>query len=81
MTSSQHFYLNTWYFQRFPAEIHLVHVKEDYVDDISGALAAGDGLSVLGIFIEANATFNTKETSWFNVITMKMIKTHICNAL
>ena len=40
----------------FPAEVHLVHVHEDYLDDPTGAYADPEGLSVLGIFIVGGAT-------------------------
>lgn len=58
-----------YFFKRFPAEIHLVHVKEDYVENPTAALDTDDGLSVLGIFIEANSAFKSVETAWFNVIS------------
>ena len=30
-------------------EMHLVHVKKDYLDDVNEALASPDGLAVVGI--------------------------------
>jgi len=52
--------------QRLPAELHLVHVKEDYVSE-SGidpeAFVAGDGLAVLAIFLEGGKS--ESESSWF----------------
>ena len=53
---------------RFPAELHMVHVKEDYVMedgtvDSSAAFAAADGLAVLGIFIREG----TDDATWFDV--------------
>ena len=60
---------------RYPAELHLVHVKEDYVAidgsvDFDDALEAEDGFAYLAIFIKrnANTTTLTHDTSWFNVI-------------
>ena len=55
-------------FNRFPADLHMVHVKEDYVMedgtvDTSAAFAAPDGLAVLGIFIKEG----TDDTTWFDV--------------
>ena len=54
---------------RFPAELHMVHVKEDHVSqdrtvDLNSALAAEDGLAVLGIFVTGGADSAT----WFDVI-------------
>ena len=54
---------------QYPAEVHLVHVREDYVNDISAALADPSGLSVLGIFIEGGANSTEVDTTWFDVIS------------
>ena len=51
---------------RNAAEVHLVHVREDYINDISGALADSEGLAVLGIFIEGGAD-DDADTAWFDV--------------
>ena len=56
---------------RFPAELHMVHVKEDHVSqdgtvDLDAALAAEDGLAVLGIFVTGGA--DTDSATWFDVI-------------
>ena len=60
---------------RYPAELHLVHVKENYVAidgsvNFDSALEAQDGFAILAIFIKGNAnvTTLTHDTSWFNVI-------------
>ena len=58
--------------QQFPAEVHLVHVHEDYLTNIPGALADPEGLSVLGIFIvggATNATFFDKVSDAAKEIT------------
>ena len=52
---------------RNAAEVHLVHVREDYKDDISGALDDPEGLAVLAIFIEGGAA-ETNDTCWFDPI-------------
>ncbi len=49
--------------ERSSAELHLVHVKEDYIncDDwtvLPGAFEAGDGLSVLGIFLRDGGSYD-----------------------
>ena len=54
---------------RFPGELHMVHVKEDYVSedgtvDLDSALMAEDGLAVFGIFITGGAD----NATWFDVI-------------
>ena len=51
--------------QQFPAEVHFVHVREDYLTNIAGALADTSGLAVLGIFIEGGAD----NATWFNPIS------------
>ena len=58
--------------KRFPAELHIVHVKEDFVGadgsvDYSGAFSADDGLAVLGIFIDDSAETLSAKTKWFSV--------------
>ena len=53
------------------AEVHFVHVKEDYINPfndaaVAAALADPEGLAVLGIFIEGGAP-DTADTAWFDV--------------
>ena len=60
------------FFQRFPAELHLVHVHEDFIleDGTIDPLAfeTPGGLSVLGIFLDVtNDKSALKETAWFEV--------------
>ena len=59
-------------FFRYPAELHLVHVKENYVMDdgtvdYAGAFGSEDGLAVLGIFIEDSALTLSVSNAWFEV--------------
>jgi len=51
------------------AEVHFVHVKEDYINPFNAgaALADPEGLAVLGIFIEGGAP-DTADTAWFDPI-------------
>jgi len=54
------------------AEVHFVHVKEDYINPfndaaVAAALADPEGLAVLGIFIEGGAP-DTADTAWFDPI-------------
>ena len=56
-------------FIRLPAELHLVHVNEDYVSGstiLSGAFTDGEGLAVLAIFLE-NIDATNKTAAWFDV--------------
>lgn len=46
------------YGKAFPAEIHFVHYNMKYVGNIEAAVAAKDGLAVLGIFLEAASSDN-----------------------
>ena len=53
------------------AEVHFVHVKEDYINPLDSAaleqaLADPEGLAVLAIFIEGGAP-DTADTAWFDV--------------
>ena len=61
---------------RFPAELHLVHVLEDFVQANGSinetALSTPGGLSVLGIFLDT-VSDNSKATNWFNVSLKKQI--------
>ena len=57
---------------RFPAELHFVHVKQDYIY-IDGsidqrAFTSGDGLAVLSIFVKGGATANGFFSQWFQPI-------------
>lgn len=52
---------------RNAAEVHFVHVKEDYIDAPTDALADPEGLAVLAIFIEGAAP-DTADTAWFDPI-------------
>ena len=57
---------------RFPAELHLVHVREDFVHENGtidlAALSNPEGLSVLGIFIDiADNSTSPLYTAWFDV--------------
>ena len=58
---------------RYPAELQIVHVKEDHVDnsdgtvDFSSAYADSTGLAILSIFIQGGADNTTISTSWFDV--------------
>ena len=58
---------------RFPAELQLVHVKENYIY-IDGtiderAFTSGDGLAVLSVFVKGGASANTTFYSqWFQPI-------------
>ena len=58
---------------RYPAELQIVHVKEDHVDnsdgtvDFSSAYADSTGLAILSIFIEGGADNTTVDTTWMNV--------------
>jgi len=51
------------------AEVHFVHVKEDYINPFNAAAALADpeGLAVLAIFIEGEAP-DTADTAWFDPI-------------
>ena len=58
---------------RLPAELQLLHVKEDFVSadgtvDYSNAFAAHDGFAILSIFIEGGADNSLIHTGWFDVI-------------
>ena len=62
-------------FNRFPLELHLVHVKEDYVDengtvDEIEALEDQNGLAILAIFVKVTTDVTTliHDNTWFNVI-------------
>ena len=63
-------FLSILLLKRFPAELHLVHVHEDFVlkdgsiDPI--AFETPGGLAVLGIFLNVNNN-TPKETAWFEV--------------
>ena len=55
---------------RFPAELHLVHVSEDFIR-ANGSIdpmvfSTPGGLSVLGIFLDT-VTESSAKTNWFNV--------------
>jgi len=56
---------------QMPGEVHLVHVHEDYVAAIGGALTDPKGLAVLGMFIVGGADA-TKDTSWFEPIEIAL---------
>ena len=63
------------FLKRFPAELHLVHVREDFVlgngtvDE--AAFSDPEGLSVLGIFIDVGENdVSTKTTMWFDVLRL-----------
>ncbi|KAL7639802.1 UNVERIFIED_CONTAM: hypothetical protein RMT77_009212 [Armadillidium vulgare] len=38
--------------EQFPMEMHLVHMRSDLINDVDAALAAPDGIAVLGVFFE-----------------------------
>ena len=55
---------------RFPAELHLVHIREDFIG-LDGSIdplvySTPGGLSVLGIFLDTVAKSSAK-TNWFDV--------------
>jgi len=41
--------------QEFPLELHLVHIKDEYKDDVATALTKPDGLAVVGIMFHVGA--------------------------
>jgi len=41
--------------QEFPLELHLVHIKDEYKDDVAKALSEPDGLAVVGIMFHVGA--------------------------
>ena len=60
-------------FNRFPAELQLVHVKEDYVS-VDGtvnqsAFTEEDGLAILSIFLQGGADPATADLTWFDDIS------------
>uniref|UniRef100_A0A2P2HXR5 Carbonic anhydrase n=1 Tax=Hirondellea gigas TaxID=1518452 RepID=A0A2P2HXR5_9CRUS len=43
---------------RYPLELHLVHIKEEYYPDLGEGAKNGDGLAVLGIFFKISRVDN-----------------------
>ena len=52
-------------------QVHFVHVNEDYVDNVAGALDDAEGLMVIGIFFEA-----TDELT--NIVSSQVLKNLKC---
>ena len=58
----------------YPLELHIVHVRQDFLDagDVATALATGDGLAVTGFFFEVDVSISSNFVNLANAVTAKI---------